>query len=367
MKLDKVVVNRIRRDRMRLLAQEAGLLLVLLLGLAALLTLIIIPFAIGNTTFSPFVKKLGLSGFTWVAMVVALLLAVLGIGFFLVARRRDLELFVGLTKKAKGYDLKRLGLFLNALDSAADRAGLPAPYLSVLEGEVPNAITYSGEDGPAVGVTAGALGADLSFKDAQAAMAHELANTLTGDYLKRPGSARFDAWSLGLLWLDALLVLVGVPITRLGRSSLFTFALVFAALAFLVLAALWMRHIGKMSDHDYILADSIAVKITEDPEAMAGALEKMDRLVSNSRRVPFPESEMGLRFLFMPPHRWSETAAAFLKRRSVELDYKLNEKSSARRASALQQEMDELVAWSEKLQSERLENLKAIQDGTWPF
>jgi len=365
MNLDKDVLDKIRSRRRRLRAQQASALCVTAAGLAAVLVLVIVPFWLGNNTWSFLVKKTGMAGIVWAGIIVAALLGVLGVAFFLVARSRDLAVFAGLTARASGYDLKRLALFLNALDTAATRAGIEAPYLAVLDSDRANAISYTREGAPAIGVTSGALGAGLTFPEAQAIMAHELANAITGDHLRRPGAAEFDGASLGLLWLLALVSLVAVTITRLGHGSIFTFAVILAILAFLVLVSLWLKHIGKVSEPDTVLADSIAMKITGEPDAMEAVLKKIDKLVSGGKGAPFPSSELGLRNLFVPPHRWSDTPAGFLRRRSKELSYNLNEKGLKRRAKSIQESMEELAAFSEDLLADRLSNIEAIKDGTW--
>jgi len=107
------------------------------------------------------------------------------------------------------------------------------------------------------------------------------------------------------------------------------------------------------------------MKITGEPDAMEAVLKKIDKLVSGGKGAPFPSSELGLRNLFVPPHRWSDTPAGFLRRRSKELSYNLNEKGLKRRAKSIQESMEELAAFSEDLLADRLSNIEAIKDGTW--
>jgi Zn-dependent protease with chaperone function len=367
MNLEPAVLETIRRARRGMLIHQAGIIAVLTAGICAVLVLSIAPFAIGNTTFSPLVKASGMSGLTWIGLVAAVVLGGAGVAFYFAGRRRDLGYYARFTRRSRDYDLGDLARFMNALEGVASGAGVEAPYVAVLDNPVPDAVTFSGKEGAVIGVTSGALERGLEYPQIEAMMAHELASAITGDYLHRPGSGRFEGASLVLIWSFAVLDINAVPVARRGNSSLFAFGVAIAMIVFLVLISLWLKWIKNKNEHDYILADSIAIKMTGKPEAMQNALQSMDQMVSRRSRVPFPESEIGLKYLFMPPRRWTEDARTFLKRRARELDYDMNERAASRRADALQQEMDELADWSEKLLQQRLENVQAILQGTWPF
>ncbi|MHB8894500.1 MAG: M48 family metallopeptidase [Candidatus Geothermincolia bacterium] len=365
MNLEPAVAKTVQKKRRAMMLHEAGIMAMLAAGALALLALVIIPYSAGNTTFSPLVKAAGMSALTWAGVIIAIVFGCLGIALYFAGRHRDLAYFARFTHRTKEYDMGWLARIMNALDGIASGAGMQAPYVAVLKDPVPNAVAFTGKEGPVIGVTKGFLSADLEYGEIEAVMAHELASIATGDYLRAPGSDRSEGVTLALLWLAAVLGIISVPISRLGNSSLFAFIFALCVVALLVLASLWIRWIRRAREHDYILTDSIAVKMKVKPEAMESALRKMDKLVSQRPRLPFPESELGLKYLFMPAHRWSESAMAFLKRRSAELDYDMKERAAGRRARALQQEMDELAAWSEQLLADRLENVEAIEEGEW--
>jgi Zn-dependent protease with chaperone function len=365
MNLEPVVLKTLSRRRAVVRGHQAGILLVLTLGLGALLVLVIVPFSAGSRTFSPLVKAVGMSGLVWAGVIIGAVLGVAGLALYILGRSRDLRFYASFTRRTKEYDRGSLARFLNALDRVASRAGTDAPYLAVLDDAVPNAVAHEAGEGVVIGVTAGALEVGLEPGQVTSMLAHELADVISGDHLRRPGSSRFEGAALALLWLSALIGIVSVPIVRRGNSSLYSFLFAMVIIAFLLLLTLWLRVVRKAGEHDHVLADSIAIRMTGDPAAMADTLERLDKLISGRARSPFPESELGIRHLFMPPRKFSEDSMAFLKRRSEDLGYNMNEAAARRRADAMQEEMDELAQWSEELYAARLENVEEIERGNW--
>jgi Zn-dependent protease with chaperone function len=365
MDLEPAVLQTLRRKRTVLRLHQAGILLMLALGLCALLLLVIVPFSAGNTTFSPLVNTSGMSWLVWAGLIIAALIGGAGFALYFWGRYRDLSFYATFTRRTKEYDRGELGRVLNSLDDAASAAGTKAPYLAVLDGDVPNAVAFEGAEGVVIGITAGALDAGLEPAHVRSVMAHEMADVVSGDYLRPPGASKFEGAALALLWLTALLGILTVPIVRRGNSALYAFLVALAIIGFLILASLWLRAARNAGEHDHILADSIAVKLTGDPMAMKSSLERMDTLVNKRARSLFPESELGLRNLFMPPRKWSEDAMSYMRRRSEALGYDMKEAAARRRADALQAEMDDLAEWAEQLLADRLENIDEIQLGNW--
>lgn len=345
--------------------QQTAILSVLVAMFAAILVFVIVPFAVGNTKFSDLVERARMSGTVWAAIVVAIVIGVVALALKLLSRSRDLRYFAGLTRGAKGYDLKAFGRFMKARDDVAAKAGVGAPTICVLDNETPNALTFAGKQGPVIGITAGALDADLEDAEVDSIMAHELAGTIMGEYLRRPATSMFERASYTILWLVAMACVVAVPITKPGHTNAVPLLVAGVVLAYLILVSLWLRRFTRSQERDDVLAVSIAIKITGDADGMESALKSMDKLVSYGRSVQFPESELGLRYLFMPPHRWTENALAFMTRRSRELDYNLNQKAARRRADALQSDMDMLAGQMEGLLADRMNNVHDIQQNTW--
>jgi Zn-dependent protease with chaperone function len=356
MDIEQPLLDAARKKRRKVLLQEAGVIAMLAAGAAALLALVIVPFAAGSTTFSPLVRAGGMSGLVWAGLVIAAAAGLGGIALYLGGRHRDRDRYARFTRRTRTYDLGQLARFMNALEGVARDAGLEAPYVAVLDEPVPNTLAFAGDEGPVIGITSGALEAGLQYPEAEAVMAHQLASVVADDYLKRPGSGVFEGAALGMLWLVAVLGILAVPVTRRGNGPPVAFATAVAVVGLLILASLWLRRIRAALEHDYTLVDSIAVSMTGDRDAMVSAIETMAAL-GNRRRAPFPESELGLKYLFAPPRRFSENATSFLERRSRELGYALNERGARHRAEALEQEMNELLEWSAGLLADRLANL----------
>ncbi len=366
MQPEPLILETIRKARRRALLHEAGLLAMLAAGLVSVLILFIIPFAAGKTGWSPMVTRTGMSRLILASVVIAAVVGAAGIPLYVLALRRDSAFFANLTRRAGGYDLGELARFMNALDGVASRAGFAAPRVTVLDDAAANALAFEAGEAPSIGVTRGALEAGLEYRLIEAVMAHELAGVAAGDFLRRPRPSSFEGAALFMLWLLAMLGVVAVPIARRGHAALVAFSVALALAAWLVLASLWLKRIRKILGHDYILADSIAVKMTGNAGAMLGAIEQMDRLVNSRGGAPFPETALGLKYLFAPPRSFSEDAAAYLKRRGGELGYDLRESVAKRRAEILQGEMDELAEWSRRLLSDRIENISRIEEDGRP-
>jgi hypothetical protein len=365
MDLEAEVMETLLKRRRRVKIQQAAILSTLVAMFAAVLVFVIIPFAAGNTKFSDLVEKARMTGIVWVAVVVAIVLGVVVLAFTLLSRSRDLRYFAALTRGAKGYDLKALGRFMKARDDMAARTGALAPTISVLDNDTPNALTFAGANGPVMGITEGALEADLKDSEIDSIVAHELAAAIARDYLRRPYASKFEVVSNTLLWFVAMATIVAVPITKPGHSNAVPLLVAGVVLAYLILVSLWMRRFAKSQERDDVLVDSIAIKMTGDIDTMESTLRSIDKLVSYARSVPFPDSELGLRYLLVPPHRWTENALAFMKRRSKDLDYNLNEKAAHRRVDALQSDMDLLAGQMEGLLAARMNNIRDIRKGTW--
>jgi hypothetical protein len=132
-----------------------------------------------------------------------------------------------------------------------------------------------------------------------------------------------------------------------------------AAAGILLLGGYLSKKLRGGEGYDYILADSIAASVTGRPEELAEAIRKLDSIVNGNTRSSFPDNELGTRYLFAPPYRWSETAAGFVRRRHGELDMHLSERMLERQVEGVQKSMDDLADWASELLTERLENLQA--------
>jgi Zn-dependent protease with chaperone function len=324
----------------------------------SIVLLVIVPYAAGNTTFSPLIRKTGGLGRVWVLALVAL---GVDLGFavlYVPGVVRDRDYYARLTARAKEYDLSALAVFMNALDGASTKAGRGEPPIAVLDSATPNALTFAGHGKkPVVAVTRGLLGAGLSYSEAEGVMAHQLAGIMTGDYIRKPGIFSFETAAYVLLGLFSILALAAAPMVSTGSGVGGGVGFLVCAAALLLSGGFAVRRLKRGDAHDYLFADTIAAEVTGKPDALSEAIKKLDGLVNGKAGSPFPDNELGIKCLFAPPHRWSDTAAQFVKRRHGELDMNVSERMIQRQVEGVQKAMDELAAWGEELLAERLDNL----------
>ncbi|MFH1150504.1 MAG: M56 family metallopeptidase [Actinomycetota bacterium] len=366
MNLDPDVKQAIQRYRGRALLARRAMLAVLSLMIALIMVLVIVPYAAGNTTFSPLVRGTGGRTAILIAALVVLVLFLVGmVTIYVPSIIRDGAAFGALTAGGGGFDIAKLGRFLNTLDQVSKEAGVHAPRVKVIRGDRPNALAFEADGGPEIGVTVGALEADLTYSEVGAIMAQELAGILAGDYLARPGPITPDALITGLFGLYTALALFAVPMAASGGRSLVAVAVGFILWMALLLMVFFNRKRRNARGHDDILADSIAVRLTGEPAPLLEAVKKLDSLVNNAKDSALPVNDMGLDYMFMPPYRWSETPQEFLRRQRDELGLKWSDASVESRAARMTTNLEELSAWGKGLVAERITNLEAIQEGRW--
>jgi Zn-dependent protease with chaperone function len=347
-----------RRARLHRRAAGTALIAAVLLLCAGVTVLLIVPYAVGNTTFSPLVKKTGGLGGATLLLLVAIVLDLVLAGLYVPGLLRDRTYYGKLTARATEYDVQRLAVFMNVLEGARLRAGAAEPPIVVLASAAPNALTFAGHGGvPVIGVTRGLLETDLSYAEAEAVMAHQLAGIITGDYLARPGAFGFETVTYLLLGLFSILALAAAPMVRVGSGAGAGVAFLVVAAALLLLGGFAARRLKRPDAKDYVPADAFAAAVTGKPDELAGAITKLDRLVNGRSRGRFPDNELGLKYFFAPQYRFADTAAQFVARRHRELETNPREAMVARQVEGVQQAMDELAAWGEQLVLERVEAL----------
>ncbi len=360
MELERELAARISRDRRRSRAARGAFFAVLGALCIAVIVLVIVPYAAGSTELSPLVTAAGGAGRVAALAAVALVLDVVFALLYIPGVVRDRRYYAKLTSRAGEYDARRLAMFMNALDGARLKAGVDEPPVAVLASSSPNALTFEGHGGKAVvGVTRGLLESDLSYKEAEAVMAHQLAGIIASDYLRKPGTFGFELAAYGLLGLFSLLGLAAAPMVGAGGRTGLGVAFLAGAAAVLFLGGLVVRRLRRPDSQDYLLADSVAAGVTGKPEALAEAIRKLDSLVNGKARGQFPDNELGLKYFFVCPYRFSETAAAFFARRKRELEWKTTDALADRQTEGVQAVMDELAEYGEALVAERLANLQA--------
>lgn len=186
---------------------------------------------------------------------------------------------------ARAQDEERV--LLNVVEEMAIAAGLPVPFVFVLEGE-PGinafaAATTSAD--AAIAVTRGAL-THLSRDELQGVIGHEFSHLLHGD-------SQLNLRLVGLLHGLIALSQAGVLLMRIGsgarpvgitrRRGAWPFFLVGLALFFVGgLGQLAARIIkAAVSRQREFLADAAAVQFSRNPDGLAGALRKIEALAEH--------------------------------------------------------------------------------------
>lgn len=221
---------------------------------------------------------------------VALLVALLWFAIAYAAQNRLLDLVTGASRVREPGQEKRLWDLTEALCISR---GMPMPRLAVIETPARNAFAYGLAPRRAgVTVTRGLLQA-LDDRELSAVLAHELAHIRNGDARLGVIAAVF----VGVITLVTDIVWQGMRAGRLrlrtgggsrggGRGGAAMLALIAIAVLIAVLAhmlALVLRM--ALSRNREYLADADAVAMTGDPDAMIGALRKVEQ-APGLARVP---------------------------------------------------------------------------------
>ncbi len=175
---------------------------------------------------------------------------------------------------------------LNVVEEMAIASGAPVPSVYVLEGEEGiNAFAagYNPADA-AIAVTRGTL-ETLDRAELQGVIAHEFSHVVNGDTRI---NTRLMGVLFGILVLTVIgrIVLYGTRFRSRGRDQQAAAAIMFAALALIVLGyigVLFGRLIqAAVSRQRESLADASAVQFTRHPEGIAGALKKIAAVAEGS-------------------------------------------------------------------------------------
>jgi hypothetical protein len=173
------------------------------------------------------------------------------------------------------------------------------PHLEVLGIPTVNSMAFRDGRKPGVGVTAEALKAGLSRSEKEAMMAHEIAHIALGDYFLSSSSAGFEYAGYGL---GELFLMMAVLVTVAINVYLLIFLLPLFAPLIVVLADSRLRKKTKiLYRHNDLLADTIAAKLTSDPEALRKTIEKLWALSEETRAViPRTAHFQGYLFIWRP-------------------------------------------------------------------
>jgi Zn-dependent protease with chaperone function len=196
----------------------------------------------------------------------------------------------------KDYDAGEYASWKSALDAVSIAAGITPPELRVLGVGTVNTLAFRDKGKPGVGVTHEALEAGFSNQQKEAMMAHEAAHIALGDYFLASSSMGFEyvSYGLGILFVEmALLLAVAVNL------YLLLFLLPLAVPLVVVLADAKLRkRTTAVYRHNDLLADTVAARITSDPQALRSALEKVWALSEQTRAV-IPRTAHFQKYMFV--------------------------------------------------------------------
>lgn len=171
--------------------------------------------------------------------------------------------------------------FREALDGVSIGAGIQPPRLVVFEDPSVNALAFvDRRREPAIGVTEGMLEADLSIGEINAMFAHEVSHLVIGDHVTPPHSLQLEYVPKNLLVMYVFLGLAAVYFADYygfqDTPIILVLALLFVFLLILLLSETFtLKLLNLAFNHNDILADSVAVEITHDPEALESAIRKV--------------------------------------------------------------------------------------------
>lgn len=239
----------------------------------------------------------GMAAIAWVVLRMiagpetTLLLTILALAGLALAPGLSRELLL------RGYRARRLSPRdwpegVAALHELAARAGLPrAPELWYVPSRVPNAFAIGRPEESAVCVTDGLLRL-LTPREVAGVLAHEVAHI-----------ANRDLWLMGLAdamsravsaasWLGQLLLFVNLPLLLAGGATIPWVVPLLLVISPTIMALLQLS-LSRRREYD---ADLGAVELTGDPDGLASALTKLERLTGRfweeiflpGRRIPEP-------------------------------------------------------------------------------
>lgn len=208
------------------------------------------------------------------------------------------------------FDRNGYKAYVQALDGVVIAADIERPDLRVLADPGLNALTYEDSFGQKVILlTAGSLVSDISTEEKNAMLAHEVAHVIIGDVLRKPGP--FSIEFLPDLFLVLLVAIGGFTILLPGfETARLMLAYVIAA------AVVTLFIVGHSSTytvnlrclawhHDDILADTLAAKMTNNPQAL---MRVITRARADMLRREMQDARGGLisAYLFVSPKSLSD-------------------------------------------------------------
>lgn len=390
--VEKCIKQHRRKARMRKFVILIPVILVFLFGAVRIIPLI---FSLQATSS---VSKYGTASVNFMPILLVPLLfvgVIGGVAYFNMIKplQRQYDSFA---KPLDNFDRRALARWQQGLEAAAVGAGIPAPVIVPVSLLTANTIAFEFGGKPAVGVSAEALAADLSYAELEAVMAHEVAHITTRTYLHSPFIIRDK---------KKLLIILGVAFVFGLGMFLISPWLMMAPLMILPLAPVFMGYSmrkywpvneqvgaqgagfgygnrqqmpqpmtrdqmkGPMFDND-IVADSIATKIINEPQALRRAIGKLAQLMQYAPAMP--AQRLSYNYLFIGPLQpWAPMPdiaamqAGLGKPSFFQSMAQTQQRQQVQLVAQIYQQICQYADTRRELVAERLENLQMIQQGTW--
>ena len=364
MKFDYEFTERIKFYRRSIALVEVTFLTPLVFGVLFCVLIIVVSIAQGRCWLYEVVSYYNRTACRWGLFGIFLLVLLITAWKLATTVRRDRkELY-----EAFNYDESKYNSFKRALEGACVGLGLEILPLVVLDIPTVSSIAFKQGKRPAVGVTAEALEADLSSQEKEAMMAHEAAHILLGDYFMASRSARFRYAARTLTTALALLTILAILAINPG---VILYILPFILTVIAVAASNRIKNkTSIVYRHNDLLADSVVVKVTMNPEALRetiGTLWSLSRM--SFEALPSGAQYPGYMFIARPSISTSV--------RSYTAGYRSRRMSGTGGSSSMRSQMEVAVANGSQVELEkeadfayatvkyRIENMKAIEKGHW--
>ena len=225
--------------------------------------------------------------------------------------------FKDLTTRSAHFDQSRLEAFQSDLASVGIGMGVRVPEVVVVAVPTPTAFAFKERGVNRIAVTPALLDAGLSQAEREAVMAHELAHVVDGNALVEPSVLR-GVYGIFFIAAPLLVMLTGI----FGGLSLPGMMIaMFVPWVLLMLGwplALWLLvrpyTIQTTKDLDHysdVLADSIAVKVTGNPDAMKSSITRLRDMIEAAPQMPSESIAFGHMFIG-PLKEWPLVASELL-------------------------------------------------------
>lgn len=366
MNVEPQLIKSIKRSRRGVLLVKSLFVGFLTVVVLAELALIVIWFATGRTSLGELNAKMTSFG-TMAAFafpVIVVLTGLLCADIQYDSLRARFRAAPGTVSK---HDRSSFRKFENAARAVSIGAGIAPPRVEVMDIPTVNAMSYIDyQGGVHVGVTRDMLGADLTSGEVEAIIGHEISHLIIGDNVKPPGMTWFWCAVIAFLFPALGTVFVLTPDTVFqSPPGFFILMLVICSpwYSLFPLEKPFERLMISYRHHDDLLADSLAVQITRDPDALVSAIRRVDAGMDDySGESGFASIAGAMRFgdyLFVIPHpapeRYHRQVARRVRRNiSPDIaDIKKMIKTEIRQLARIHR-------WETEFVSDRISNLETI-------